>query len=610
MSMRPNPLLLPIPRRVEFRSGVFSLNQDAFILLQSEPAALLPAARRFQRLAELRWQLTASPATPPQKTGLRLRIANDLPHAQGYRLTVTPEGILIDAADSAGAFYGVCTLIQLLQQTESVEIPCCSIEDWPDFPARGVMLDISRDRVPTLQTLYELIDRLAGWKINQFQLYMEHTFAYHAHPEVWREASPLTPEEIIDLDAYCRERFIELVPNQNSFGHMERWLRHPRYAPLAETSGDFSVPWGVQRGPFSLAPGDPGSIELVRGLYDELLPHFTSLMVNVGCDETFDVGQGRSRDLVERLGAGRVYLDYLKKVLADVQQRGRTPQFWGDIIVSHPDLVAELPEGVIALEWGYEAGHPFGEHGRQFTHSGVPFYVCPGTSSWTSLAGRTDNALANLRNAAVNGLAHGAIGYLITDWGDGGHWQAPPVSWLGMAAGAAFAWSVDANAGLPVPESISRFAFEDAGGSMGRLAFELGNVYRATGFESPNSSLLHHLIVNEAELMRQMPVVTQVGLENALRAVDAAMANLASERMARADAALIRREYKNTARLMRYACRRGLLALAGNDPDRDPALRAELAAFLEEYRLLWLERSRPGGLSDSVRRFEELLGRA
>lgn len=608
--MRPNPLLLPIPRRVEFCAGAFPLIKEAFILLQSEPTVLLPAARRFQRLAGLNWQLTASPTTSPHETGLRLRIVDDLPHTQGYRLSVTPGGISIEGADAAGAFYGVCTLIQLLEQADSEEIPYCRIEDWPDYPARGVMLDISRDRVPTLHMLHELIDRLAGWKINQFQLYMEHTFAYHAHPEVWRQASPLTPEEIIELDAYCRERFIELVPNQNSFGHMERWLRHPRYAPLAEIQGEFLVPWGVQRGPFSLAPGDPGSIELVRGLYDELLPHFTSRMVNVGCDETFDVGQGRSRELVEQLGAGRVYLHYLEKVLVDVQRRGRTPQFWGDIIVSHPELVAELPKGVIALEWGYEADHPFGEHGRKFAQSGVPFYVCPGTSSWTSLAGRTDNALANLRNAAVNGLEHGAIGYLITDWGDAGHWQAPPVSWLGMAVGAAFAWSVEANAGLPVPESVSRFAFEDASGSMGNLAFDLGNVYRAAGYEPPNSSLLHHLILNEPELMRQVPVVTQPGLENALRAVDAAMTNLASERMARADAALIRHEYENTARLMRYACQRGLLALAGKDPDRDPALHRELAVFLEEYRQLWLERSRPGGLSDSVRRFEELLGRA
>src|SRR5690606_11763612 len=115
-------------------------------------------------------------------------------------------------------FYGAVTLIQLLEQA-GASLPCLRISDRPDFVDRGVMLDVSRDKVPTMETLYRLVDRLASWKINQLQLYTEHTFAYRHHPEVWAKASPLTGEEILRLDAYCRERFIELVPNQNSFGH-------------------------------------------------------------------------------------------------------------------------------------------------------------------------------------------------------------------------------------------------------------------------------------------------------------------------------------------------------------------------------------------------------
>lgn len=606
-------LLLPIPRRIERRAGTYSLLPEAFIVLQSDAQLLLSAGRRFQAgLQEklgLHWQLSASPGVPPAASGLVLRIDNEIEHSQGYRLEVSPQGMSIRAADAAGGFYGVCTLLQWLEQQAPQQVECVFIEDWPDFAARGVMLDISRDRVPTQETLYELVDRLAGWKINQLQLYTEHTFAYQAHPEVWRDASPMTGEEILALDAYCRERFIELVPNQNSFGHMERWLRHSRYAPLAETHAEFQVPWGTQQGPFSLAPVDEGSIALVSSLYDELLPHFSSRMVNVGCDETFDVGQGRSRELCAALGTGRVYFDYLLKVLADVQRRGRLPQFWGDILINHPELVKELPRDVIALEWGYEANHPFEEHSRQFESAGVPFYVCPGTSSWNSLAGRSDNALANLRNATEHGLKSGAIGYLNTDWGDNGHWQVPPVSWLGFAAGAAFAWCWQNNADLPIAQTVSHFAFDDASGSMGRLAFELGNVYRAPGFEPPNSSLLYHLIQAEAEQISQAPFVTEAGLENALQAIDAAMIALQGERMAHPQAALIRREYENTARLMRYACRRGLGLLAGGDPDRDSQLHADLGIFLEEYRALWLARSRPGGLKDSARRFEQLLSR-
>ena len=96
-----------------------------------------------------------------------------------------------------------------------------------------------------------------------------------------------------------------------------------------------------------------------RSLFDELLPHFTSKQFNVGCDETFDLGQGRSKEECERRGTERVYLDYLLQIHNEVAERGYTMQFWGDIIVQRPDLVPELPRDSIALEWGYEADHPF-----------------------------------------------------------------------------------------------------------------------------------------------------------------------------------------------------------------------------------------------------------
>ena len=70
-----------------------------------------------------------------------------LTHPEGYQLTITTDAITITGKDEAGIFYGVCTLNQLIQQYKT-QLPCLTIEDWPDFPARGVMLDISRDRVP------------------------------------------------------------------------------------------------------------------------------------------------------------------------------------------------------------------------------------------------------------------------------------------------------------------------------------------------------------------------------------------------------------------------------------------------------------------------------
>src|SRR5207249_262241 len=141
----------------------------------------------------------------------RFHITNAALPPQGYRICNGQ----IEAADDAGKFYAEMTLRQIRRQGE---MTVGEIEDWPDFPVRGAMLDISRDKVPTMETLFQLVDELAEWKINHLELYMEHTFAYRNHRVVWEHASPMTGEEIERLDAYCGERFIELVPNQNSFG--------------------------------------------------------------------------------------------------------------------------------------------------------------------------------------------------------------------------------------------------------------------------------------------------------------------------------------------------------------------------------------------------------
>jgi hexosaminidase len=604
-------VLLPQPRQIDLLEQAHVLRADRFILLDApDPHTLRFAAQRFQaalqRVCGLQWSLFASPAVPPEVIGLTLRLNPDrVTHSQGYELTIGPEQISLEARDEAGVFYGVCTLIQILEgRAPAAPLPGLHIVDWPDFPVRGVMLDISRDRVPTLKTTCALIDRLASWKINQFQLYTEHTFAYLNHPEVWAKASPFTGEEILELDAYCRERHIELVPNQNSFGHMHRWFEHARYAPLAEAPDGFDFPWGDHsEGPFSLCPIDPGSLTLVTGLFDELLPHFTSKTFNVGCDETFDLGQGRSRAECDRLGTGRVYVDYLRKVYQAVTDRDHLMQFWGDIIVQYPELISELPRDAIALDWGYEANYPFDEHGAQFAQAGLPFYVCPGTSSWNSIGGRTDNALGNLRSAAENGLKHGASGYLNTDWGDNGHWQALPISELGFAMGAAYSWGWEANRMADVPRVVSQCVFDDPSGNLGRVAYDLGNVYQTLGFVPHNSSVLFWM------LQWPLPQVTEGYRESvsaetlhaALAAIDHALAPLRETRSTRADVDLLRREFELAGWMLRHAAQRGLLAIgaplgSARDLDRD------LRAIMREYETVWLARNRPGGLSDSVAR--------
>ena len=610
-----NPVLLPIPRNLTFHDSALALSESRLIVIPS-PALLFEAQTAQQAIVDgagLHWRIVAGGIDYPN-VGLRIAIDASFGYAQGYQLDITTDSISIRAHDAAGAYYGVCTLSQLLLHYKNM-LPTLTITDWPDFPARGVMLDISRDKVPTMQTIYELVDRLAQWKTNQLQLYMEHTFAYQQHPEVWADATPFTAREIMELDVYCKQRHVELVPNQNSLGHMERWLKFPRYFPLAECPDGFDLPWRKNNPPSSLNPIDPGSIELIASMYAELLPHFSSPIFNVGGDEPWEMGECRSKEEKERIGEGRLYLNYVLKLYDLVKQHGRTMMMWDDIIIKYPELIPELPKDVIAMIWGYEADHPFEERCQAFTGSGVPFYVCPGTSSWNTFAGRTANALENLRSAAVNGLKYGGIGFLNTDWGDNGHWQPLPVSYLGFAYGAAISWCVAKNTDIDIVPAMSRLAFEDSTGVMGQLAYDLGNVYLVHGHSWFNNHGLHRLLQADAEMKEQWErQFNERGGEDPIESfkmaremIDKAMVRLDDANIERPDAALLKEEFRTAADLMRFACNRGLKlwGLPGSKGVGHDA--AELMQIIERYKANWAARNRTGGLSDSTARFSNAL---
>ncbi len=225
-------IFLPQPQKVSRHNEGYLLQGEKLIQLISPQALEMHfSALRLQKIIKivcgLDWEIAAGTAVPNELVGITLCIdPQAVSRQQAYELTITAQSVRIIGHEAAGVFYGVNTLIQIIGQN-GLRLPGMSIADWPDFLARGVMLDISRDKVYSMPTLNNLVDMLAGWKVNQLQLYTEHTFAYRKHPAVWSGASPMTGQEISELDRYCKERFIELVPNQNSFGHMHRWLTQP-----------------------------------------------------------------------------------------------------------------------------------------------------------------------------------------------------------------------------------------------------------------------------------------------------------------------------------------------------------------------------------------------
>ncbi|MEQ1892139.1 MAG: glycoside hydrolase family 20 zincin-like fold domain-containing protein [Planctomycetota bacterium] len=614
--------LVPQPRRIERRPGTCALHGSGARLVA--PAG--HASPALERVAE---KLRADAATNPAATALTVEFHLDarLTHGEeGYTLEVASTGARIVARTTVGLDHGARTLAQLLTCNGHDPVPCVALTDWPTFARRGVMLDVSRDRVPRMDRLFELVETLASWKLNELQLYFEHAFAYRDHERVWRGVDPFTPDEIRALDTHCRAHGIELVPNQQSFGHLHHWLKHPEYRHLAEVPEGIVHPFlgaGVTTPePFSLCPTDPRSLAFLGELYDELLPCFTSDEFNVGLDETIDLGPGRSAAECRAKGVGRVYLECLQKVHGLVSARGKRMQFWADILLHHAELVPEVPKDAVAMLWGYEADHPFERETATLAEAGLPFYVCPGTSSWQSIGGRLDNMLANITSAAHWGAKRGARGLLVTDWGDRGHLQPPCVSWPGFLVAADQAWNPrtevvdDPREGSRLMRCLSAHVFDELEPRLSLATLTLASAAKAAGSAVRNASPLSVLFTKFDHPFppAELADLSIDGLERAARHAQGAGMSL---RRAQPTSPQARRAYAEiewtagtmfcAARLGQWRLETGSSDLAAIPTQRKAMLADMLAPRIAEHRTLWLESSRPGGLDRSARWLERVL---
>ncbi|NAZ81246.1 family 20 glycosylhydrolase, partial [Kineococcus sp. R8] len=547
---------------------------------------------------------------------------------QGFRLRTSPDGIAVEHRDAAGLRYALQTLDQLRAGADFADV-AYTVEDAPDFAVRGFMLDISRDRVPTRRTLARWVELLALARVNQFELYTEHTFAFRGHQEVWRDASPLTPEDLHWLDARCAAAGIALVCNQNTLGHMERWLRHEPYAGRAENEDGFTFD-GRHRSPSTLEPTAENA-RFVLDLLDDVVPHFRTKRLNIGADEPFELGTGRTRARAEAEGIGPVYFEYVTQLIRPWVERGYTVEFWADVFGNHPELMDRVPAGAVPVVWQYDspsltaavidtaggaevaawraAGidveglrNGFRDRAKLLLDAGVPFWVAPGTSSWNSLLGRLDNALENMVDAATVGLENSATGYLNTAWGDGGMWDPPSVAFGPVLFGGAVSWNLAANRDLDVAAVLDEHVLLDPTGTTGAVLERTGRVCGQLGVATLNASPLHRALVTGGELP---PGITppEENLTAAAQVLAQCREDLRTAEPASADGDVVVRELTQAIRLSELAVRLLLARSAGGgtvgaaDARR---LLTELEGLLVEQRACWLLRSRPGGLEDSL----------
>ncbi len=350
-----------------------------------------------------------------------------------YKITFSDK-IEIKASSSKGAFYAVQTLRQIIKNGYyDVE----EIEDAPDFENRGFYYDITRGRVHTLDTLKALVDNMAYYKLNMLQLYVEHTFPFKEYDGIYQKMGYMTAEETIELDKYCQENFVELVPSLSCFGHLYELLQNTKYKYLCELESfeQRAIYWCERMGHHTIDASNPESIELIKSLIDQYSPLFSSKKFNICCDETFDLCNGRNKGKDK----GRMYVDFVKKVIAHVKSKGKVAMMWGDVITQHPELIDEFDEDVIFMSWGYSANES-PNMVYKFRDAKRPQYVCPGVSNWTSLIEAPHTSVPNITKMTQYGYESGAIGVLNTCWGDYGQISPIYACMYGMIFGAARSW--------------------------------------------------------------------------------------------------------------------------------------------------------------------------
>jgi hypothetical protein len=301
--------------------------------------------------------------------------------------------------------------------------------------------------VPTLDNLLALAETCARYKLNQFQLYIEHTYAFRNHPEVWKGADPLTSDEIRALDARCAELHIDLVPSFSTFGHFYPWI-HRKFPHLNELERDVSgdpFTWWDRMMHYTLDCSDPRSLELIREIVIEVRPLFRSRYFNICCDETFDLGKGKNRRRAETEGGHALYLGFLKKICDIVREQNAIPMFWDEVARHYPDHMNGLPQEGISLSWNYGLdGQKMRREAARLRDGGRRFYMCGGTSGWApGFLANYRSAVDNARLCVATGLDFGAEGFLNTNWGDNGHPSPFSTGLPGLIAGAALGWNFE-----------------------------------------------------------------------------------------------------------------------------------------------------------------------
>jgi hypothetical protein len=386
---------------------------------------------------------------------------------EGYTIAFGHNTLTLTGATAAGVFYAAQTAKQLIESTPTGSIlHAANIHDWPAMQYRGLSDDLSRGPIDTLDFQKKIVRTLAAYKANLYSPYFESSQQYASNPLPAPPGGSISASDARELVAYAAQYHVMIVPEQEAFGHLHHTLSWEQYAPLAET------PHGTV-----LAPGQPGSLQLISQQFTELAALYPSPFLHIGADETDDLGLGQTKAAVDAQTLGPVYLDFMQQIDNTLRPLHRRLLFWGDIAYKSPDLLKAMPapfkHDTIAIAWEYNPrAKGFLKYLKPYTDAGFETWVSPGINNWSRIWPDDNYALPNIQQFTRDGQAVGATGQLNTVWYDDGEALASN-NWYGILFGAAAAWQHGESSIPDFEQSYAQVFHNDATGKLNQAQLEL-----------------------------------------------------------------------------------------------------------------------------------------
>jgi len=545
-----------------------------------------------------------------------------MPTHQGYRLHSVAGQVAVQSSDAAGAYYAAQTLTQLQQQYPD-GIPDLTIVDGPAILIRAVMLDVSRDKVPSMASMSGIIAHLGRLRYNRLILYLEHTFAHPGHTPVWQAASPYTAADIAQLIRVAALHHIDIIAQQNALGHMERWLAHPHYAHLAALPGGYRAPNGDSEPAACLEPRHPAAFALISELLSNVATTFASDTLHIGLDEPIDLNPAVWDAIFDVPGAAvpwahvdngafcvplpserlADYVDWIARVHQIPALADKHLLMWADVLAAHPEAISRIPRSMTLIEWGYDADHPFDARVARLRQHGHTCWVAPGTAAWDSLAGRIPTMQANVDAAIAAALMHQLPGLVMCDWGNAGHFHHFPISWPGLVYAALRSWHPQHTVDLK--NALTHLIMPDPGLVAATVC--IGSLDRHFPTTVPYTGICARILAHPDI----MPDLVHHGLTPAmLAAVHAditAVIGACADAPTHADGAQWAHELRATAQWMLVAVSSAQHRLGWPAIMSQTAQAQLVTQLLTDYPELWLARNRVGGLADSQAKLRALV---